>query len=70
MITHIDTLLNLPKNERMEVAEMLWLSAADEETLPVSTEHKRIIDARLKRYRSGQSEPVPHSEMMKRLRRK
>lgn len=49
---------------------MLWLSVADEKSLPVSTDHKRIIDERLKRYRSGQSEPVPHSEMMKRLRRK
>jgi len=68
MITHIDTLLNLPKNERMEVAEILWLSAADEETLPVSTKHKHIIDERLQRYRSGQSKPIPHPEMMQRFR--
>ena len=70
MITHYDTLLSLPKRERMEVAQMLWLSVADEETLPVSAAHKRIIDERLERYRNGQSEPMPHAEMMRRLRRK
>ena len=70
MITAIDTLLKLPKNDRMEVAETLWLSVADEETLPVPPEHKRIIDERLERYRNGQSEPIPHAEMMQRLRRK
>ena len=70
MIMQFDTLLSLPKNERMEVAEMLWLSVADEETLPVPAEHKRIIDERLQRYRNGQSKPIPHAEMMKRLRRK
>ncbi|MDR1009792.1 MAG: addiction module protein, partial [Opitutaceae bacterium] len=67
MVTHFDALLKLPKNERMEVAEMLWLSVADEEALPVPALHKRVIDERLKRYRSGKSEPVPHSEMMQRL---
>jgi putative addiction module component (TIGR02574 family) len=70
MITHFETLLSLPKNERLKVAEMLWLSVADEKTLPLSAEHKRIIDERLQRYRSGQSEPIPHATMMKRLRKK
>ena len=70
MITAIDTLLKLPKNDRMEVAETLWLSVADEETLPVPPEHKRIIDERLERYRNGQGKPMPHAEMMQRLRRK
>jgi len=69
MITEIDTLLRLPKNDRMVVAETLWLSVADEETLPVPPEHKRIIDERLARYHNGESEPVPHAEMMRRLRR-
>ena len=70
MTTHIDALPRLPKKERIEVAETLWLPVADEETMPVSAEHKRIIDERLKRYHGGQSEPVPHAEMMERLRRK
>jgi len=70
MITEIDTLLRLPKSDRMEVAETLWLSVADEETLPVPPEHKRIIDERLERYNNGRSKPVPHAEMMQRLRRK
>lgn len=30
----------------------------------------QIIDERLKRYRSGRSEPVPHAKMMRRIRRK
>lgn len=70
MVTNLDALLKLPKNERMEVAEMLWLSVADEGELPVPAAHTRIIDERLQSYRSGKSEPVPHSEMMKRLRKK
>ena len=39
------------------------------ETLPISVTHKQIIDERLERYRSGQSKPVPHAEMMKLLRK-
>jgi putative addiction module component (TIGR02574 family) len=70
MVTPLDALLKLPKTARMEMAEKLWLSVATEKSLAVPAAHKRILDDRLERYRSGQSKPVPHGEMMSRLRRK
>jgi len=70
MMTNVEPLLRLPKKERMEVAEKLWLSVADEQRMPVSAEHKRVISERLASYQEGKSVPVPHAEMMKRLRSK
>ncbi|MDR1283497.1 MAG: addiction module protein [Opitutaceae bacterium] len=70
MNTQFDILLKLPKNKRMVIAERLWLSVVDETTLPVPASHKRVLDERLHRYRSGQSKPIPHKEMMARLRQK
>ncbi len=68
MMTNVEPLLRLPKKERMEVAERLWLSVADEQRMPVPAAHKKIIDQRLEDYQAGKSVPIPHAEMMKRLR--
>jgi len=70
MTTEVAPLLRLPKKERMEVAETVWLSVADEQKMSVSAAHKKISDQRLADYNSGQSIPIPHSQMMKRLRSK
>lgn len=70
MIPNFAPLLRLPKKERMEVAEKLWLSVADEQTLVIPAGHKKILDQRFKDYKSGTSIPISHSEMMKRLRSK
>lgn len=70
MTTKLAPLLRLPKNERMEVAERLWLSVADENRLAVPAEHKVTIDRRLEDYKRGKSVPIPHAEMMRRLRAK
>ena len=64
----VSSLLRLPKRKRLEIAESLWLSVADEDKMPVSESHKRVLDARLADYRSGKSKPVSHEEMMRRLR--
>jgi putative addiction module component (TIGR02574 family) len=63
----VSSLLRLPKRKRMEIAEKLWLSVADEEAMPVPAAHKKILDARLAAYRSGKSVPIPHDELMRRL---
>ena len=58
----------LPKRQRLEMAESLWLSVADEKKMPVPEAHKKILDARLANYRAGKSRPIAHEELMRRLR--
>ena len=70
MNTNVASLLRLPKKKRMEVAERLWLSVADESRMPIPLEHKKIIDSRLANYRKGITKPVVHADMMERLRSK
>ncbi len=64
----VSSLLRLPKRRRLEIAERLWLSVADEKDMPVPESHKKILDARLAAYRSGKSKPISHEELMRRLR--
>jgi putative addiction module component (TIGR02574 family) len=64
----IDSLLRLPKKRKMEIAERLWLSAVDERTDGVPAAHKKIIASRLADYRAGKSIPVPHADLMRKLR--
>lgn len=64
----LPALLQLPKRQRLEIAERLWLSIADESSLKVSAGHKRILTRRLADYRSGQSKPISHAELMRRVR--
>jgi putative addiction module component (TIGR02574 family) len=67
-LSPVTALLKLPKRRRLEIAESLWLSVADEKKMPVPAAHKRVLDARLKDYRSGKSKPITHDELMLRLR--
>lgn len=60
-------MLKLPKRKRLEIAESLWLSVADEETMPVPANHKKILDERLAALRAGKSKPISHDELMRRL---
>ena len=64
----VASLLRLPKRKRLEIAESLWLSVADEEKMPVPDSHKKVLDARLADYRSGKTKPISHAELMRRLR--
>ncbi len=61
-------LLQLPKRKRLEIAERLWLSVADEAKMAVPEEHKRILNQRLASYKSGKSKPISHEELMRRVR--
>ncbi len=62
------SLLRLPKRKRLEIAESLWLSVADEQKMPVPEKHRRVLDERLASYRTGKSKPITHEELMRRLR--
>lgn len=64
----LNDLLHLPKRDRLEIAERLWLSVADEATMPVPVTHKRVIKKRLADYKAGTSKPIPHEELMRRVR--
>jgi putative addiction module component (TIGR02574 family) len=64
----VASLLRLPKRKRLEIAESLWLSVADEEKMPVPASHKKVLDERWAAYRSGKSRPISHEELMRRLR--
>ncbi len=59
--------MRLPKRKRLEIAESLWLSVADEARMPIPKTHKRILDARLAAYRTGKIKPISHQELMRRL---
>jgi putative addiction module component (TIGR02574 family) len=63
----VTSLLRLPKRKRLEIAESLWLSVADEVKMPVPRKHRDVLDQRLAAYRGGKSKPVPHDELMRRL---
>lgn len=64
------SLLRLPKRRKMEIAERLWLSVADERTARVPAAHKKIVATRLADYQAGKSVPVPHADLMRKLRAK
>ncbi len=64
----VTALLRLPKRKRLEIAESLWLSVADEQKMPVPAGHRKVLDTRMASYRAGKSEPIPHEELMRRLR--
>lgn len=63
----VSSLLQLPKRKRLEIAESLWLSVADEEKMAMPESHKKVLDARLADYRAGKTRPVSHDELMRRL---
>ena len=68
MPSTLPELLRLPKKRRMEIAERLWASVAEEENTPVLAEHRAILDKRLAAYRSGKSKPISMAELMRRVR--
>lgn len=64
----LSELLQLPKQQRLAVAERLWLSVADEASMPVPEDHKRVLRNRLAEYRAGTLKVVSHEELMRRVR--
>jgi len=68
MATTLSGLLRLPQRKRLEIAERLWSSVADEASLPVPEANKRILNQRMADYKSGRSKPIPHAELLRRVR--
>jgi len=64
----LSRLLKLPPRQRLEIAERLWVSVADEAQMPVPAAHKRIVAKRLADYRSGKTKAISHAELMQRVR--
>ena len=64
----LSELLQLPKPQRLAVAERLWLSVADEASMPVPESHKRVLRKRLADYRAGALRTISHEELMRRVR--
>jgi putative addiction module component (TIGR02574 family) len=65
----VDKLLALPERRRLEIAEQLWLSVADERELPVPAEHKQLLKKRLADYRAGKLKTLSHAELMRRVKK-
>ena len=63
-------LLRLPSRQRLAIAEQLWLSVADEQSMAVPAEHRRVVQDRLRRYKSGEAKVLTHKEIMRRARAK
>jgi putative addiction module component (TIGR02574 family) len=61
-------IFRLPKKKRLELAERLWLSVADESSMPVPEPHKRILKQRLADFKAGHIKTISHDELMRRVR--
>lgn len=62
-------LARLPKRQRLKLAEELWFSGVDD-SLPVSAEHKAVLDERWNAYKQGDVKRISLPELERRLRRK
>jgi putative addiction module component (TIGR02574 family) len=67
-IAFASEIFQLPKKERLELAERLWLSVADEGSMPVPGSHKRILRKRMADYKAGRIKAISHAELMRRVR--
>ncbi|MDR1190160.1 MAG: addiction module protein [Verrucomicrobiales bacterium] len=63
-------LLELPKKQRLAIAEQLWSSVEDEVNFTAPANHRKIVRDRLAAYRNGEVELVSHEELMRRVRAK
>jgi putative addiction module component (TIGR02574 family) len=61
-------LQKLPKRQRFQLADALWLSGIDD-AAPVSPAHKHLLDTRWQSYRAGQTKRITLAELERRLAR-
>ncbi|MDO8544011.1 MAG: addiction module protein [Opitutaceae bacterium] len=62
-------LQKLPKRQRFQLAEELWLSGVSD-SLPVTAAQKKRLDTRWAAYRSGTAKRITLGELERRLSRK
>ncbi len=67
-LANFPELTKLPKRQRMKLAEELWFSGVDD-SLPVSSVHKKIIDERWAAYQAGKVKRITLPELERRLDR-
>ena len=60
-------MFQMPKKERLALAERLWLSVADEPSMPVPEAHKAVLKKRMTDYKAGRIKAISHAELMKRV---
>ena len=59
-------LRKLTKNQKLRLAEELWLDTVDD-TTPVSAKHRAILDSRWKAYRTGKTKRISLEQLEHRL---
>ncbi|MSU56937.1 MAG: hypothetical protein EXS35_01930 [Pedosphaera sp.] len=62
-------LTNLPKRQRLQLAEELWFSSVDD-TSPVSPRQRAVLDERWSAYKNGRAKRLSLAELERRLARK
>jgi putative addiction module component (TIGR02574 family) len=62
-------LQKLPRREKMKLADELWQSGVSD-SMPVTAEQKRLLDARWSSYRAGTTKRISIAELKRRLARK
>jgi len=69
MLEQFPALQKLTNDEKSALADELWLDAMSDD-MPVSEEHKRLLDERWQAYKSGKAKTITLEEMERRLARK
>jgi putative addiction module component (TIGR02574 family) len=64
----LNRLLQLPRRQRLEIAERLWNSVAGEDRALVPEAHKRVLRQRLADYKAGKLKTISHAELLRRVR--
>jgi putative addiction module component (TIGR02574 family) len=62
-------LKKLPKRQKLKLAEELWREAVDD-SQPVSTDDRALLDSRWKAYRAGKVGRISLQELERRVARK
>lgn len=68
-LANFPELTKLPKRQRLKLAEELWFSGVDD-SLPVSADHRAVLDQRWSDYQSGCTRRVTLAELERRITRK
>lgn len=62
-------LRKLPKRQKLKLAEELWREAVDD-SLPVRSDDRALLDSRWKAYRAGKVERISLEELERRVARR
>ena len=65
-LAEFPALQTLTSDEKMSLADELWIDAMSDD-MPVSEEHKRLLDERWHAYKSGKAKAITLEEMERRL---